>query len=153
MTKTYKTKISPQQDAGWGLIYRLNDLWAKVDRFSVQGKYKEWNFLLDKIYCNLLYRNPIDVIEDSKGKVTGIKLIEDDSFVIHLEQESDKLFLDIFNFCWNNSSSVEQSNAQNLAIVENCFTFYTKKVQKLIDLILVNVSYKIPDQNAMKIQV
>jgi len=46
---------SPDKDAGWGLIYRLNNLWAQVDPKATGGDYEGWNFVLDRIYCNLLY--------------------------------------------------------------------------------------------------
>ena len=46
---------SPDKDAGWGLIYRLNNLWQQVDPKATGGDYEGWNFVLDRIYCNLLY--------------------------------------------------------------------------------------------------
>jgi len=49
--------FSPDKDAGWGLIYRLNNLWGQVDPKAVSGDYDGWNYVLDRIYCNLLYRN------------------------------------------------------------------------------------------------
>ena len=48
---------SPDKDAGWGLIYRLNNLWAQVDPKATGGDYDGWNFVLDRIYCNLLYED------------------------------------------------------------------------------------------------
>ncbi len=52
-----KTYASPDKDAGWGLIYRLNNLWGQVDPKATKGDYDGWNFVLDRIYCNLLYAN------------------------------------------------------------------------------------------------
>lgn len=49
--------LSPDKDAGWGLIYRLNNLWAQVDPKATGGEYEGWNFVLDRIYCNLLYED------------------------------------------------------------------------------------------------
>ena len=49
--------LSPDKDAGWGLIYRLNNLWAQVDPKATGGDYEGWNFVLDRIYCNLLYED------------------------------------------------------------------------------------------------
>jgi len=72
-------KISPQQDAGWGLIYRLNDLWRKVERCAPAGKYDEWNFSLDRIWCNLLYRNDVIITKDAKQEIiVSIELSEED---------------------------------------------------------------------------
>jgi len=48
---------SPDKDAGWGLIYRLNNLWAQVDPKATTGDFDGWNFVLDRIYCNLLYED------------------------------------------------------------------------------------------------
>ena len=48
---------SPDKDAGWGLIYRLNNLWAQVDPKATGGDFEGWNFVLDRIYCNLLYED------------------------------------------------------------------------------------------------
>ena len=58
MKKKYS---SPDKDAGWGLIYRLNSLWAQVDPKATGGDYDGWNFVLDRIYCNLLYGNEMIV--------------------------------------------------------------------------------------------
>ena len=49
--------LSPDKDAGWGLIYRLNSLWSQVDPKATSGDYDGWNFVLDRIYCNLLYED------------------------------------------------------------------------------------------------
>jgi len=50
----------PQADTSWGLIYRLNYLWAKVDGEAINGNYGKWETLLDRIWANLLYRNPLE---------------------------------------------------------------------------------------------
>lgn len=81
-----KKFISPQQDAGWGLIFRLNDLWRAVERYAPNGKYDDWNFTLDRIWCNLLYREEMDVIKNSAGEIINIKLNEID--------KDEKVFLD-----------------------------------------------------------
>jgi len=56
MAKKYGNS-SPDKDAGWGLIYRLNNLWAQVDPKATSGDFDGWNFVLDRIYCNLLYED------------------------------------------------------------------------------------------------
>jgi len=50
-----KAYASPDKDAGWGLIYRLNNLWGQVDPKATSGNLDSWNWVLDRIYCNLLY--------------------------------------------------------------------------------------------------
>jgi hypothetical protein len=70
-------KFIPQQDTGWGLIFRLNDLWRDVERHAPRGEYSDWNFKLDRIWCNLLYREKIS-IKEKDGKVVQIKFLKKD---------------------------------------------------------------------------
>ena len=49
------------KDAGWGLIYRLNNLWALVDSKILRGDYDGWELTIDRVFANLLYRNPMEV--------------------------------------------------------------------------------------------
>jgi hypothetical protein len=69
--------LSPDKDAGWGLIFRLNSLWAKVDIPAEAGDYDTWNTLLDRIFCNLLYRNKMEIVKDESGKIIGMVLKEE----------------------------------------------------------------------------
>ena len=59
----------PDRDASLGLIFRLNNLWAKVDYYAEKGLYSQWNNVLDRIYCNLQYRNPMVKVSDKLGNV------------------------------------------------------------------------------------
>jgi hypothetical protein len=73
---------SPNLDASLGLIFRLNTLWAKVDNHAEAADYDGWNILLDRIYCNLLYREDIVVKEDPvTKKITSVGLSEEDEKV------------------------------------------------------------------------
>lgn len=54
----------PEADTSWGLIYRLNYLWAKADGEALNGNYGKWEIILDRIWANLLYRN--DLEEDNE---------------------------------------------------------------------------------------
>lgn len=72
---------APNLDASLGLIFRLNILWAKVDNHSEAGDYDGWNILLDRIYCNLLYREDFIVTEDKDKNITDVKLCEEDEKV------------------------------------------------------------------------
>lgn len=56
----------PTLDASMGLIVRLNILWSDVDRKAVVGDLDSWNYLLDRIYCNLSYREPMDIELDTE---------------------------------------------------------------------------------------
>lgn len=69
------TKYSPTSDAGLGLVYRLNRLWANADFKSLSGDFDSWNFVLDRIYCNLSYREKLELNEDKNtGKVLSFKV-------------------------------------------------------------------------------
>lgn len=74
----------PDKDAGLGLIYRLNNLWASVDRKVESGNLEGANYTLDRIYCNLLYRNPLDITYDEDGNVSDVKLSDEDSQIYDL---------------------------------------------------------------------
>jgi len=66
-------------DASLGLIFRLNNLWSNADNKALAGDIDGWNFVLDRIYCNLLYRNPLEATyggEDGKT-VTDVHLNEE----------------------------------------------------------------------------
>ena len=71
-------KVTPQQDTGWGVIYRLNGLFAEVEELAPSGKYDEWNIKLDRIWSNLVYRNALEWEKDDTGKITSVKLSDDD---------------------------------------------------------------------------
>ena len=77
MYKRYVPSMAPDKDAGWGLIFRLNSLWAKVDIPAEAGDYDTWTTLLDRIFCNLLYRNKFEVIKDENGKIIDVFIKEE----------------------------------------------------------------------------
>ncbi len=54
-------KFTPNIDAGMGLIFRLNILWQNIDRRAVAGDLEGWNYTLDRVYVNLLYRGAVEV--------------------------------------------------------------------------------------------
>ena len=73
---------SPNLDASLGLIFRLNTLWAKVDNHAEAADYDGWNVLLDRIYCNLLYREDMKVEEDpTTKKIKNVSLSDEDEKV------------------------------------------------------------------------
>ncbi len=65
--------FTPERDASLGLVFRLNNLWAQSDYAALEGNYDKWNNVLDRIYCNLLYRDEIEVKENN-GEITQVKL-------------------------------------------------------------------------------
>lgn len=68
-------------DASLGLIMRLNGLWSKADDYAMNGKFSEWDAALDRIFCNLLYKNNFILIKDEDGKLKSVKLDQEDKVV------------------------------------------------------------------------
>jgi len=71
-------EITPKHDSTLGLIFRLNGLWAEVDGPAKNGEYDSWNNVLDRIYCNLLYRNSLKIEKDDDGNIKSVKLSSED---------------------------------------------------------------------------
>lgn len=65
-------------DAGIGLIYRLNDLMKDADNYATAGDFDKWNFILDRIYCNLTYRNPMELVENDANEIEDVRMTEKD---------------------------------------------------------------------------
>ena len=65
-------------DSSLGLIFRMNLLWNKVEDHAQKGDFEGWNTLLDRIFCNLLYKNPMEDVLDEEGKVVDIELTQED---------------------------------------------------------------------------
>lgn len=75
--KARDVKYSPTTDAGLGLVYRLNGLWLRADSKCLAGDFDAWNFVLDRIYANLSYREELQLTLDKvSGKVIDVKQIE-----------------------------------------------------------------------------
>ena len=68
------TEITPKYDSTLGLIFRLNNLWAEADIPAKEGKYEDWNNVLDRIYNNLAYREKTKVVKDDKDKIISIEI-------------------------------------------------------------------------------
>ncbi len=61
----------PTRDSSIALIYRLNNLWIRADNYAIEGKFERWDWVLDTIYRNLQYRNPmVKVINEKTGEVS-----------------------------------------------------------------------------------
>jgi len=71
-------KYQPDKDAGWGLIFRLNALWEKVDRRAEIGNYAGWEIVLDRIFSNLMYRGEAKVINDGNGGILDVQINDAD---------------------------------------------------------------------------
>jgi len=69
---------NPEVNAGLGLVFRLNDLWAKADRRALSGDLDAWELVLDRIFSNLLYREKIEVEENENQEIIDVKLSDKD---------------------------------------------------------------------------
>ena len=72
------SEITPKYDSTLGLIFRLNNLWAKVDIPAEDGDYNAWNNILDRIYNNLAYRSKTKIVKDDNDKITSIEIDDSD---------------------------------------------------------------------------
>lgn len=92
---------SPLLDGGLGLVMRINVLLNKIDRCAPLGEFNEWNFLLDRVFINLCYRNPLEY-EIEKGRCVRLKLSDDDmimwkEFVIQMKEIKRRMNTAIHN--------------------------------------------------------
>lgn len=95
----------PDRDASLGLVFRLNILWSKTDYAALGGRYDEWNNILDRIYCNLLYEEDMITDEDKEtGRITKVTLPIKDTKIYKA------LSLDIAKAKYNNKHA--QSRAE-----------------------------------------
>jgi hypothetical protein len=71
-------------DTTLGLIMRLNYLWTDAQNCANAGEYSKWNFVLDSIWRNLTYRDPITIIREKNDngedteKIINAELSDDD---------------------------------------------------------------------------
>lgn len=83
MAKGKYNNYSSTVDAGYGLIYRLNDLWNGADRAALAGDLDKWNHILNALFRNLCYRGTmqIEYEDEEKTKIKEIKYNDEDSIV------------------------------------------------------------------------
>lgn len=68
---------SPDKDTGWGVIFRLNNLFNQVEDLAPSGDYDKWNFKLDRIWSNLVYKEDFKIDRDSNDKILNIEFDEE----------------------------------------------------------------------------
>jgi len=66
--------ITPERDASLGLIFRMNNLWARIDTLAENGRYDEWSNVLDRIFANLDYKDDYEPIRNTDGKIIGVNM-------------------------------------------------------------------------------
>jgi hypothetical protein len=80
----------PAKDTGWGLIFRLNGLMNKIESDIDQGDIEKWNLHIDRIYANIIFKNPAEIIYDDKRKILDIKFSDEDVHVFKMFAERIK---------------------------------------------------------------
>lgn len=83
MNLKYGQSIDGTMDTTLGLIMRLNKLWIDCDNHALSGDYQKWNFTLDAIWRNLLYRDDLQTEKNEKGEIDQVMLSEDDQKLWH----------------------------------------------------------------------
>lgn len=77
-------------DSGIGLVMRLNYLWSRADAHCLQGQMDDWNHVLDRIYCNLLYREEmVDKRDEVTKKIISVSL--NDTEIERFDYFKDKI--------------------------------------------------------------
>lgn len=74
--KQSTVRYTPNYDTGLGVVMRLNLLWSKADWRALDGDFEGWNYTLDRIYCNLLYRQEMKVEFDENNELSIVGLDE-----------------------------------------------------------------------------
>ena len=69
----------PRQDTGWGLIFRLNRLMEKIENDVEAGDIGKWNLHIDRLYVNIIYKDPGEYIYDEDGRVLDINFSKEDT--------------------------------------------------------------------------
>jgi hypothetical protein len=77
-------KFAARQDTGWGLIYRLNRILEKIENDVENGDLTRWNLHLDRVFVNIVFKNPEEKVKDEKGKIIDVKLSKDDTEVFRI---------------------------------------------------------------------
>ena len=77
----YRSYDAREKDTGWGLIYRLNRLLDGMENACALGSWDKWNLLMDRVFVNIIYKNPAEIIKDADGNIIDVKLTHEDVHV------------------------------------------------------------------------
>lgn len=75
-------QFQPRQDTGWGLIYRLNLLFGKVETDRENCDLDSWNKHIDAIHSNASDQRKMEVVKNESGEVTELKFQKEDTEVL-----------------------------------------------------------------------
>ena len=74
-----RSKGESKQDTGWGLIFRLNDLFRKIENDVEAGNLAKWDLHMDRIFVNILYKEDAEIVLDAKTNLPiDIKFSDED---------------------------------------------------------------------------
>lgn len=77
--------FAPKQDTGWGLIYRLNLKMGQIETVIERGDLDMWNLYMDRIFVNILYKDPEEVVQDEKtGAIIDVNFSKIDTKVFEM---------------------------------------------------------------------
>ena len=115
-------KAQSRQDTGWGLIYRLNGILGKIETDIENSDMKRWNLHLDRVFINIVYKNPEEKVLDDDGKIIDIKLSNDDMEVFSIFNSKIKQFeTDI------NTAKQEENKQEVIKLTNQLYSLLQKK--------------------------
>lgn len=88
---------TPAIDAGYGLIYRLNWLWGQADAQSLKGELDQYNLVLDRLYVNLLWKNPMVYKYKKDGRIYTREEVPDEAGIELIDMSLSKLDTAVYN--------------------------------------------------------
>lgn len=65
-------------NTGLGLIFRLNFIMQEIEYAVLDGNYQRWNTLLDRLFCNVTYKNALEVLKKEDGEIITVELSDFD---------------------------------------------------------------------------
>ena len=65
-------------DGSLGLVVRINILWSKVTDNATAGDFNKWDFLLDRVFCELCYEEPFNIKKNTDGEIVDVALNDKD---------------------------------------------------------------------------
>ena len=113
---------APEKDTGWGLIFRLNRILDKIELACETGNYDRWNLLMDRIFVNITYKNPAEIIKNDKGEIIDINLTKED---VHIFGAFNARIRDCKRDLLNQK---REGNLMQIKIIQNrLYNLYVKK--------------------------
>lgn len=95
-------EIKSKYNSGVAQLYRLDGLWRNTHQYAVKGKYKLWNTILDRLWCELArdlsdkeykeYKEEFDGFDEALSKLGEILDTAPDGWVeITSQQKTNRI--------------------------------------------------------------